>query len=93
MARGLELPVVVQEERLTLFDKMDYVLTLDFALKMLTINERLLSNIPVVIEGETGVGKTRLLEMLSHLQNIKLINNWDELREELFTLLCKAKCK
>ena len=36
---------------------------------MVNIHERRRSGIPVIIEGETGVGKTALLEMLSILWN------------------------
>ena len=36
---------------------------------MLEIHERMVSGVPVIIEGETGVGKTALLEMLSILWN------------------------
>ena len=46
-----------------------YVLTKDFAYKMLNIHERKKCGVPVIIEGETGVGKTFLLEMLSLLWN------------------------
>ena len=47
----------------------NYVLTKDFTLKMLNIVERKECGMPVVIEGETGVGKTFLLEILSLLWN------------------------
>ena len=40
---------------------------------MLQIHERMESGIPVIIEGETGVGKTALLEMLSILWNTSLL--------------------
>ena len=46
-----------------------YVLTKDFTLKMLNIHERKECGMPVIIEGETGVGKTFLVEMLSKLWN------------------------
>ena len=41
---------------------------------MLEIHERMESGIPVIIEGETGVGKTALLEMLSLLWNASLMD-------------------
>ena len=44
-------------------------MTKDFAYKMLNIHERKKCGMPVIIEGETGVGKTFLLEMLSLLWN------------------------
>lgn len=54
-------------------DKM-FVLTRDFVHKMLNIHERKECGMPVVIEGETGVGKTFLLELLSCLWN----HSWTE---------------
>ena len=56
-------------KRLKLVDDNNYVLTLDFALKMINIHERRECGMPVIIEGETGVGKTELLRMLSKLWN------------------------
>ena len=47
----------------------EYVLTVDFLLKMLNIHERRMCRFPVVIVGETGVGKTKLLVFLSKLWN------------------------
>ena len=62
---------------------MQYVMTLDFAVKMLTIHERRLCGIPVVIKGETGVGKTFLLETLSALWNHALLTMLEHEREAL----------
>ena len=53
------------------------MLTIDYALKMLDIHERYQCGIPVVIEGETGVGKTALLDMLSTLWNRPWIDEWE----------------
>ena len=58
-------------------DDMQYVLTLDYALKMINIHERRECGIPVIIEGETGVGKTALIEMLSQLWNHAWLNQWE----------------
>ena len=64
------LPVrETQYKMLKLIDDSNYVLTLDFALKMINIHERRECGMPVIIEGETGVGKTALLKMLSKLWN------------------------
>ena len=52
-----------------LINEEEYVLTVDFLLKMLNIHERRMCRYPVVIVGETGVGKTKLLEFLSKLWN------------------------
>ena len=46
-----------------------YVLTKDFTLKMLNIHERKECGMPVIIEGDTGVGKTFLIEIMSLLWN------------------------
>lgn len=35
-----------------------YILTLDYTFKILAINERMKAGLPVIIQGETGVGKT-----------------------------------
>ena len=43
---------------------------------MLNIHERRECGMPVILEGETGVGKTALVEMLSDLWNQTLIMNW-----------------
>ena len=61
---------------LMLIDKLNYVLTLDYAVKMINIHERMVCGMPVVIEGETGVGKTALLEMLQQLWNESLLFQW-----------------
>ena len=53
-----------------------YVLTLDYTIKMLNIHERYKCGMPVIIEGETGVGKTALIEMLSKLWNQSLLMEW-----------------
>ncbi|KAI6653840.1 hypothetical protein LOD99_3342 [Oopsacas minuta] len=52
-----------------LIHEEEYVLTVDFLLKMLNIHERRMCRYPVVLVGETGVGKTKLLEFLSKLWN------------------------
>ena len=56
-------------------DEAKYVLTVDYAVKMLNIHERRMCGVPVVIEGETGVGKTALLQMLSRLWNKSLMRS------------------
>ena len=45
-----------------------YVLTTDNVMKMLAIHVRFRCNIPVILMGETGCGKTRLLRYLCELQ-------------------------
>ena len=83
LARGLGVPYNPKKGHIDLLDDMQYVMTLDFAVKMLTIHERRLCGIPVVIKGETGVGKTFLLETLSALWNCALLRLLDHERDGL----------
>ena len=48
--------------------------------QMLNIHERRQCGIPVIIEGETGVGKTALINMLSKLWNHALTDEWRKLK-------------
>ena len=66
----------LEQKRLTAIDDSAYVLTLDYTLKMLNIHERYKCGVPVIIEGETGVGKTALIEMISKLWNQSLLFQW-----------------
>ena len=66
-------------------------------MQMLEIHERFECGIPVIIEGETGVGKTALVEMLSILWNQSLLGDWTLLRTRVFDLLermhgCELQC-
>ena len=54
---------------------------------MLNIHERRQCGIPVIIEGETGVGKTALINMLSKLWNHALINEWQVVKRRIIDLL------
>lgn len=65
-------------KRLDVIDEHNYVMTLDFALKMINIHERRECRMPVIIEGETGVGKTELLRMLSVLWNYSFVVQIDK---------------
>lgn len=69
--------------RLKAIDDNQYVLTLDYTLKMLNIHERRECGIPVIIEGETGVGKTALLEMLSQLWNYSWLCHWQRQKSNM----------
>ena len=64
-------------DRLSAIDESAYVLTLDYAIKMINIHERLQCRVPVIIEGESGVGKTALVEMLQKLWSHSLQTQWD----------------
>ena len=70
------LGIKLDSGRLKQIDERQYVLTLDYTLKMLNIHECYECGIPVIVEGETGVGKTALIEMLSVLWNNAWVNEW-----------------
>ncbi len=75
LSRALNVPLD-DNGHLAPVDECGYVLTLDYTIKMLNINERYQCGSPVIIEGETGVGKTALVEMLSKLWNHAWLNEW-----------------
>ena len=77
------------QERLPLIDESGYVLTLDYTIKMLSIHERRECRMPVIIEGETGVGKSALVEMLSKLWNASWKNVQRKNKEHILTFLRK----
>ena len=52
-------------------DEMKFILTENFAYKLFHIHERKLTRLALIIEGETGVGKTFLLKFYSLLLNTK----------------------
>ena len=78
-----------ENKHLTLVNDSGYVLTLDYMIKMLNIHERHECGVPVIIEGETGVGKTALVEMLSKLWNQSLLLQWKKLRGRLIEFFQK----
>ena len=59
--------------------KRQFVLTAEIALKLIMIHERKLSRCPMIIEGETGVGKTFPLEVYAELINEASVANRDRL--------------
>lgn len=79
LARALGIKMT--GNRLKDIDERKYVLTVDYALKMLDIHERYQCGIPVIIEGETGVGKTALVDMLSALWNRPWLDQWEYSKE------------
>lgn len=81
------LNVELEKGRLSVVDGSEYVLTLDYTLKMLDIHERCKCKVPVIIEGETGVGKTALVEMLSKLWNQSLLCQWKKQQSQLVDFL------
>ena len=87
LSTGLNIPENLCDEILT---NEDYVVTLDFVLKMLNIHERKQCGVPVVIQGETGVGKTALIEILSKLWNVSY-KAWIDREKQSFKLFIKEK--
>ena len=51
--------------------RWNFILTADVTFKMVLLHHRMKAGIPVIIEGETGVGKTYLLEMYTELLNAR----------------------
>ena len=90
LSRALNIPL--KDGRLTAIDDENYVLTLDFTIKMLQIHERYECGEPVIIQGETGVGKTALIQMLSKLWNVSLDVELKRLKGRLLEFL-KRKLK
>ncbi len=81
LSRSLNIPL--KNDHLIPIQESQYVLTLDYTLKMLNIHERYECGIPVIIEGETGVGKTALVEMLSKLWNHSWVAQWERYKDRL----------
>ena len=86
LSRALNIPLN-DKKQLTAIDDENYVLTLDFTIKMLQIHERYECGEPVIIQGETGVGKTALVQMLSKLWNVSLDTELKQLKERLLEFL------
>ena len=77
-------------KHITAIDDSAYVLTLDYTLKMLNIHEHYECGIPVIIEGETGVGKTALVEMLSKLWNEAILLKWRRKRSTIIDFVVQV---
>ena len=60
---------------------------MDYAVKMLTIHERYECGVPVILEGETGVGKTALVEMLRTLWNDSLLSKWTSKKADIIATI------
>eukprot|EP01047_Picozoa_sp_COSAG01_P033491 COSAG01_NODE_2467_length_7638_cov_4.917230_2_plen_1348_part_01 len=68
LARGLGFATGKGVEQVaSVLEQMQFVMVSDFCFKLIHIHERKLAQLPVVIEGETGVGKTYLLDCYSQL--------------------------
>ena len=58
-------------------------------MKMINIHERKLSGLPVVIQGETGVGKTYLLETLSKLWDASSRSSLSKIKADITETFCQ----
>ncbi len=86
LAEGLGLRD--SSKMLHIITQLGYVLTPEFALRLLILHEKCYSNYSLVFSGDTGIGKTELLELFSALVN----SNTDQIPdilEELRTLINK----
>eukprot|EP01083_Nonionella_stella_P289833 986305_1 len=64
---------MIQLQLLTTKPYSDYALTYDNMLKMIAISFRVKANIPVILMGETGCGKTSLVRYLAKAANMEII--------------------
>ena len=62
----------------TIMNQMKFILTENFAYKLFHIHERKLTTLPLIIEGDTGIGKTYLLQFYSLLLNTKTQYDYDQ---------------
>lgn len=74
LSQALDIPLDTEDgtTRLSCIDENRFILTIDFAMKLLNIHERVACGVPCVIEGETGVSKTALTKMYSILRNASI---------------------
>jgi hypothetical protein len=72
LSQALEIPMQSRgdgKKFLKCIDDHDFILTMDFTMKLLSIHERIACRVPCIMEGETGVSKTALTKMYSILRN------------------------
>jgi len=85
LARGLG--ILRSERMVRIITQQRYVLTPDFALKLLVLNERRRSGMSVILSGDTGTGKTEMLNLFAVIINsdselvpdiLELVHEWLE---------------
>ena len=59
----------------TIMDENKFILTENFVYKIFHIHERKLTQLPLIIEGETGIGKTFLLNFYAALLNANIYHS------------------
>ncbi|UJR29383.1 hypothetical protein I4U23_010595 [Adineta vaga] len=62
------------EDFIQIMNETKFILTENFAYKLFHVHERKLTKLSLIIEGDTGVGKTFLLKFYSLLLNSNIIN-------------------
>ncbi|CAF2053256.1 unnamed protein product, partial [Rotaria magnacalcarata] len=62
------------DDFIRIMNEIKFILTENFAYKLFHVHERKLTRLPLIIEGDTGVGKTFLLKFYSLLLNSNIIN-------------------
>ncbi|CAB9513447.1 protein ligase RNF213 [Seminavis robusta] len=72
LSKALDIPVS-GSDCLNCVNNEGFIITVDFALKMLCLAERVSCRCPAILEGETGVSKTALTKMYSKLLNLSHI--------------------
>ncbi len=61
----------IEEKKIKKYFFNDFFFTIDNNMKMILIDIKLEFNIPIVLMGETGCGKTYLIKMISELSDVK----------------------
>ena len=79
LARALGL----QSTKLTPIDEENFVLTPDYTIKLLNIHECYECGVPVIIRGETGVGKIALVNLLTRLWSHSLLHLWEREKDRI----------
>ena len=68
-----------------ILNRRRFVLTEDYCYKMILIHQRKCARVPLIIEGETGVGKTFLLETYAELLNWQAHQGRDQANSLMLT--------
>ena len=71
---------------------MGFVLTKEYAFKLIQIHERKLTRVPIVIEGETGVGKTFLFQFYANLMFSSFRNMYGQYYEHIIPRIHNLLC-
>ena len=89
------------EPLVEIIERDDYIITMDNFRKMILILYRIIADIPVILMGETGCGKTALIKKLNQLlnngkENLETINidpsyNEEKIRKRMDEINEKAK--